>query len=333
MPATWDPENASGAQQRRVIIGLNTKTDELWFYARGPGERRLLVRGEDVPVELVATRGIEGTEDYITLSVLPVPADWIPSTSYPMTWGLFEEDEKLRSVFLRVNKIGSKTYALSGRNTVLSSRVLTELMDRQVTRGGAVDADFDPTDELVDQAVAAAMLAASRLDPVELRRWSDEFLQAPPDGPPPITARSGLKPPEQGDSWAEGDCLSGWAWDREDQDRILNVAVMRDGVPLLVVPADTIDRSLEDVPGRGAHAYRIPVLPEFLDGDYVQLRVYETGGPVYRGRLDVIHDDEGPRLRRAREDSDPKRRPIGAGAAGASSTRNEAAPKRWWNRR
>jgi hypothetical protein len=108
---------------------------------------------------------------------------------------------------------------------------------------------------------------------------------------------------------------------------------MRDGVPLLVVPADTIDRSLEDVPGRGAHAYRIPVLPEFLDGDYVQLRVYETGGPVYRGRLEVIRDDEGPRLRRAREDSDPKRRPIGAGAAGASSTRNEPAPKRWWNRR
>ena len=37
MPATWDPENASGAQQRRVIFGLNTTKDEIWFYARGPG--------------------------------------------------------------------------------------------------------------------------------------------------------------------------------------------------------------------------------------------------------------------------------------------------------
>ena len=70
MPATWDPENATGAHQRRVILGLNAAQDELWFYARGPGERRLLVRGEEVPVDLVATRGVEGTEDYITLSVL-----------------------------------------------------------------------------------------------------------------------------------------------------------------------------------------------------------------------------------------------------------------------
>ena len=52
---------------------------------------------------------------------------------------------------------------------------------------------------------------------------------SPPDGPRPITARSGLKPPEQSEGWAEGDWLNGWAWDREDQERILHVAVMREG--------------------------------------------------------------------------------------------------------
>jgi glycosyltransferase involved in cell wall biosynthesis len=324
MPATWDPENASGAQQRRVIIGLNTAQDELWFYARGPGERRLLVRGEDVPVELVATRGIEGTEHYITLSVLPVPAEWIPSTSYPMVWGLYEEDEKLRSVFLRVNKIGAKTFALSGRNTVLSSRVLTELMDRKVGRAERDLEVVDGTDDLADRAVADAVGAVkSRPDPRRVVALSEELLATVPEGLRPITARSGLKPPEQGEGWTEGDWLNGWAWDREDQDRILHVAVTREGEPLLLVPADTSDRSLEGVPGRGAHAFRIPVLREFLTGGDLQLRVWEAGGPVHRGRLYVSQDDL-PRLRRVRDNRDEPARAMPAASARQA--------KRWWSR-
>lgn len=318
MPATWDPENASGAQQRRLIIGLSTQQDEIWFYARGPGERRLLIRGEDTPVDLVATRGIEGTEDYITLSVLPVPQEWTPSTSYPMVWGTYDGEEKLRSVFLRVNKIGSRTFALSGRSPVLSARVLTELMDRQF--------EVDMTDELIDQAVATAMdMVNGRTDPERVVALSEELLADLPDGPRPITARSGLKPPEQSEGWAEGDWLNGWAWDREDQERTLHVAVMRDGKPLLVVPADSADRSLEDVPGRGAHAYRIPVLPEFLTGGDLQLTVWEAQGPVYRGRLYVTQGDV-PRLRRVREDRDQAVAP----APVASGTRET---KRWWTRR
>lgn len=331
MPATWDPENASGAQQRRVIFGLNAVQDEIWLYARGPGERRLLVRGEEVPTDLVATRGVEGTDEYITLSVLPVPAEWTPSTSYPLVWGLYDGEEKLRNVFLRVNKIGQKTFALSGRNPVLSSRVLTELMDRQHARVvGQVEDDepveVDPTDEFVSQAVAAAMdVVNGRLDPERVVARSRQLLMESPVGPPPITPRSGLKPPERGEGWFEGEWLTGWAWDREDHDRVLHVAVMREGQPLLVVPADTIDRSLEDVPGRGSHAYRIPVLPEFLEADGVNLRVWETGGPVYRGRLHVEHGEE-PMLRRLRDDEakpvrQPERKPNETGGK-----------KRWWSR-
>lgn len=326
MPATWDPENAGGAQQRRVIFGLNTTKDEIWLYARGPGERRLLIRGEEVDVELVATRGVEGTEEYITLSVLPVPVEWTPSTSYPMIWGLYEEDEKLRSVFLRVNKIGVKTFALSGRNKVLSSRVLTELVDRQFGRSDR-DHMVDSTDDLVDQAVATAMdVVNGRLDPERIKALSTELLASLTDGAPPITGRSGLKPPEQSEGWAEGDWLSGWAWDREDQERVLHVAVMRNGAPLLVVPADVTDRSLEDVPGRGAHGFRIPVLPEFLTGGNVQLRVWEAKGPLYRGRL-FVAEGNVPRLRRVRDDGS---RPGGEGSAPADGS--EPKPKRWWGR-
>jgi glycosyltransferase involved in cell wall biosynthesis len=326
MPATWDPENAGGAQQRRVIFGLNTTKDEIWLYARGPGERRLLIRGEEVDVELVATRGVEGTEEYITLSVLPVPGEWTPSTSYPMIWGLYEEDEKLRSVFLRVNKIGVKTFALSGRNKVLSSRVLTELVDRQFGRSDR-DHMVDSTDDLVDQAVATAMdVVNGRLDPERIKALSTELLASLTDGAPPITGRSGLKPPEQSEGWAEGDWLSGWAWDREDQERVLHVAVMRDGAPLLVVPADVTDRSLEDVPGRGAHGFRIPVLPEFLTGGNVQLRVWEAKGPLYRGRL-FVAEGNVPRLRRVRDDGS---QPGGEGSAPAAGS--EPKSKRWWGR-
>jgi glycosyltransferase involved in cell wall biosynthesis len=321
MPVAWDPENASGAQQRRVIFGLNSAQDEIWLYARGAGERRLLIRGEEVPVERVATRGIEGTEEYITLAVLPVPPEWAPSTSYPMIWGLYEDEEKLRSVFLRVNKIGTKTFALSGRSSVLSSRVLTELMDRQYGRS---ELDLDATDALAHQAVAESIGESDRFDPERIATWSNEFLMNPTDGPHPITARSGLKPPEKDEGWAQGDWLCGWAWDREDHARVLHVAVVREGVPLLVVPADVTDRSLEDVPGRGAHAYRIPVLAEFLTGGTLQLRVWESQAPVYRGRLRVTPGDV-PLLRRVREGEQPVRT--------ASPSNGTPSTKRWWSKR
>ncbi|WP_183094025.1 glycosyltransferase family 4 protein [Nocardioides stalactiti] len=335
MPATWDPENASGAQQRRVIFGLNTAQDEIWLYARGPGDRRLLIRGEETEVELVATRGVEGTDEYTTLSVLPVPTSWTPSTSYPMVWGLYDEADKLRNVFLRVNKIGTKTFALSGRNPVLSARVLTELMDRQLgqTVPGAVSVAtpvVGSTDDLVEQAVAAAMdVVNGRMSAERVVELSRTLLIRPPDGPPPVTGRSGLKPPERGEGWAEGEWLTGWAWDREDQGRVLHVAVMRGDRPLLMVPADVMDRSLEDVPGRGAHAFKIPVLPEFFDGDGLHLRVWEADLPVYRGRLYVERDDE-PVLRRVR-DSDEK--PAPGGSPERQPINETSEKKRWWTRR
>ena len=160
-------------------------------------------------------------------------------------------------------------------------------------------------------------------DPVANRvaATSRELLRKTPEEPRPIKTRSGLKPSEGEDGWGEGDWLHGWAWDREDQERILHVAVARDGVPLLLVPADATDPSLEDVPGRGAHAYRIPVLAEFLTGGDLQLTVWEAGRPVYRGLLQVS-EGEVPRLQRVK--ADPQRK--SAAASDASTT------KRWWRR-
>lgn len=328
MPASWDPENVVGARQRRVIIGLNTQQSEIWFYARGPGERRLLVRGEDQAVELVTSYGQEGTDDHVTLSVLKLPDTWTDGTSYPLVWGLFEADEKLRTVFVRINKIGARTFAMSGRTPVMSARVLTELMDRHLARLGqpaeAVESESE-TDVLVKEALAAAMdVAEGRFDPERIVEQSRTLLEGSPPGPPPITARSGLKPPERREAWAEGDWLTGWAWDREDQSRILHVAVMRGKQPLLVVPADLMDRSLEDVPGRGKHGFRIPVRPEFFDGEEIHLQVWEAGTPVYRGRLYVEHDDE-PLLRRVRSAQEKPAPP--------QQLQTAVSRKRWWSRR
>ena len=102
---------------------------------------------------------------------------------------------------------------------------------------------------------------------------------------------------------------------------------MRNGAPLLVVPADVADRSLEDVPGRGAHGFRIPVIAEFLTGGNVQLRVWEAKGPLYRGRL-YVADGERPRLRRVREDGS---QPGGEGSARAAAG-SDRKPRRWWSR-
>jgi hypothetical protein len=312
MPAMWGPESKRAAAHRRVIFGVHTAKSEIWLYARGPGERRFRVRGDDVPVELVATRGVEGTDEYTTLSVFPVPPTWTPATSYPLLWSLHDGEEELISVFLRVNKVGARTFSLSGRAPALSARLLAELMEK------APDAEAAPTRWSLENAPA---------DPAQVVARSAELLAGSP-GARPAAPGSGLRSPERRGGWAEGDWLSGWAWDRQSPDRTLHVAVVRDGETLLVVPADVVDRSLEDVPGRGAHAYRIPVLPELLTGTELHLEVWEGGSPVYRGGLHVDRSDRtgGPRLRRVQGDQDQP--PVRSGQ-GAPPRRKRS----WWGSR
>jgi hypothetical protein len=319
MPATWDPENASAAQHRRLIVGLDAERDEIWLYARGPGERRLQVRGEDGAVELMAAHGAEGSDDYVTVSTFRVPDTWEAGTSQPLTWGTYDGEEKLRNLFLRVNKIGATTFALWGRNTVLSARALSEVIDRQgktwpqppaadpspPAQADSSAPETDPTEKYVSQAVAAARRFVRRrgdLDPLRVVRGSRDLLADPPmDTPLPISPGSGLKPPHDKEGWPAGEWLHGWAWDREDRGRILHVALVRDQEPLIMVAADRVDRSLNQVPGRDQHAFQVPVLPEFLDGDRLRLEIWEGRLPVFRGRLFVDLEAE-PMLRRVRDD-------------------------------
>jgi len=340
MPATWDPENASAAQHRCLIVGLDAERDEIWLYARGPGERRLKVRGEDEAVEFKLSQGAEGSDDYVTLSTFQVPDYWAPGNSYPLTWGTYDGEEKLRNLFLRVNKVGATTFALWGRNTVLSARALGEVVDRRSkvwqqppspapSPAAPVESPApktDPTEEYVSQAVAAARRFVRRrgdLDPLRAVRRSRDLLQDPPTATPlPISPGSGLKPPHDDDGWPAGEWLIGWAWDREDRDRILHVALVRDQEPLIMVAADRVDRSLDNLPGRGQHVFQVPVLREFLDEDRLRLEIWEGRFPVFRGRLYV--DREGrPMLRRIRDKPDEA----------VIATKGTGRKQRWWSRR
>jgi len=308
IPSTWGPESLRTARERWVIFGLNTAQGEIWLYARGPGERRLLVRGEEVPTRIVATRGVEGGEDHVTLSVFPLPRTWTPATSYPLIWGTFDADEALRTVFLRVNKVGARTFALSGRTPALSTRIVAELMAHLAGEEGA-----PPTEWVLDNAPT---------DPEVVVEQSRALIAEPPTTAP-RNPRSGLRPPAEGRCWAVGEWLTGWAWDRKHEERTLHVAVVRGADPLLVVPADVVDRSLEEVPGRGAHSFRIPVLPEFLEGADLQLQIWEDGTPVHRGELYVDRSGSEPVLRRPPDDDEP-----GPGAALDDAPGSRSKPKR-----
>ncbi|WP_188111221.1 glycosyltransferase family 4 protein [Nocardioides antri] len=321
IPSTWGPESMRAARERKVAFGLNTAQSEIWLYARGPGERRFHVRGEEVPVELFATRGTEGTEDYLTVSVFRLPPTWTPATSYPLMWGLYDGAEKLRTVFLRVNKVGARTFALSGRVPALSTKLLAELVEKHPDLKGVPAAEW-----VVENAPT---------DPAEVVERSRELLDSEPDGAP-VSPRSGLKAPARGDGWSLGDWLTGWAWDRDVEDRVLHVAVVRDGEPVLVVPADVVDRSLEAVAGRGLHGYRVPVTAELLAGGELHLQVWEDASPVYRGGLYVDRDGPEPVLRRLPDEDEkqPAAQDAPTLEAGHPSVGAAARKKRtWWGTR
>lgn len=176
----------------------------------------------------------------------------------------------------------------------------------------------------------ARSLSESRSDPppeaAQLLARSVELLREPPDPQPVlITPRSGLKPPDEHEGWCVGDSLIGWAWDREDRGRVLHVAVTNGAEPLVMVSADLADDSLEDVPGRGLHGFRIPVGPQLFDAEELQLEIWEGRLPVYRGRLYVDRSGE-PMLRRMRETpAEPTPQPVAESPA--------AVKRSWWRRR
>jgi len=351
MPATWDSEDVTAAEQRRVVVGLDAARNELWLYARGPGERRLTVRGETELIDLVASHGVDGTDDHVTLSSFRVPETWEPGTSYPLVWGTYDGQEKIRNLFLRINKIGPTTHVFAGRNPVLSARALWELTDRHplpwpdaadpdhTAHRAAATAEASAAEDLTDDYVLQAVEAARRFveqrqgwDPGEAvarSRCLTETLPVRAEVLAPITSRSGLKAPQGANGWSVGDWLEGWAWDREDRERTLHVAVVRDEELLHLAAADMHDASLSrDVPGRGEHAFRIPVLPEFLAAEGVHLEIWETRSPVYRGRLYVARSvdqdadpDVEPMLRRVR---DEPRKP--------AQDQPAERRRRWWRR-
>lgn len=323
MPAAWTPEAGDGARHRRLLVGLDSDRDELWLYARGPGERRLTVRGEEQLLEPLVSHGEETSEDYVTISTFRVPRTWEQGQSYPLIWGLYEGVEKLRNLFLRVNKIGTATLALACRHPVLPTTRLTEIFEGRTLvgplptplgpgtsepKGGRdpVEEDSsapDRTDEYVTQAVTAAqgfIQKRSPVDPFWIRMRSHELLRDPPPVTPlPITPRSGIVPPLERDGWMAGDVIRGWAWDREDRDRNLHVVLMAGDETLMMVAADRVDRSLDEVPGRELHAFQILVQPEFLAPERLRMEIWEGGAPIFRGRFKVEREDE-PMLRRFR---------------------------------
>ncbi len=222
-----------------------------------------------------------------------------------MVWGLYEEDEKLRSVFLRVNKIGVKTFALSGRNKVLSSRVLTELVDRQFGRSDAA-ARSTPIDDLVDQAVATAMdVVNGRLDPERIkareRRAACQPARRTAADHGKVRAQAARAEPRAGPRATGSAAGPGTARTRSASCTSWSCATASRSSSYRPTSSTGRSRTSRVV---GAHAFRIPVLPEFLAGGNVQLRVWEARG-TRLPRASLRRRGQVPRLRRVREDRQP----------------------------
>lgn len=131
MPVDWDRRDISQALKRALVVALDEDANTLWLYARGPGERRLSVRDSAQSIVQVEAHGDPADENHVTLSRFELPPSWEAGTSYPISWGLYEDDRKLRNQFLRINKISANSFALAARNVILAYPALREMIDRQ----------------------------------------------------------------------------------------------------------------------------------------------------------------------------------------------------------
>ncbi len=132
MPVDWDRDEISQAMKRALVVGLDEAEGELLLYARGPGERRLSVRDHSVDIDLVQAIGDPGRENYVTLHRFVLPETWEAGSSFPLSWAIYQDEQKVRNQFLRINKIGVRTLALTARNTILSKAAMQSILNRQL---------------------------------------------------------------------------------------------------------------------------------------------------------------------------------------------------------
>lgn len=189
--------------------------------------------------------------------------------------------EGLDKEFLQSLRINHNTTILSCMNGVLG----TEDIDVTIPNKSKIDNTTLKT--LLDIALSSGRRGMERQ---LLRHRSNRLLNQL--GDQPVSAhgdiRSFLNPPKSKDGWVKNDWLTGWAWDRNDKERILHIAIVQDSRPLFVVSADLHVPSLGvRTPGLEYHGFRIPVVAEFLDLNRgkITLEVWENRAPVRNGTM------------------------------------------------
>lgn len=144
MPTDWDRNGAEAAQNRFVVAALDEANNTLWLYARGAGERKLFVRSAAQQLTQLETHGQEGADDYITLHTFKIPDAWDAERSYPISFELHAGDERLRNLFIRVNKITPSTYALSSRHPLMTYKALKDLIALRLNKSKPVTPRLTP---------------------------------------------------------------------------------------------------------------------------------------------------------------------------------------------
>ena len=128
MPVDWDREDLSKAAKRALVVALNEAENELLLYARGPGTRELKINHVTQDIHSHEVWEEDDPENTVTLARFNIPAAWEAGISYPISWGLYEGETKIKNQFLRINKIGRNSFTLSARNPILSEPALNRLI-------------------------------------------------------------------------------------------------------------------------------------------------------------------------------------------------------------
>ncbi len=287
----------------KVVIGLDEQRSVLLFLAIGPGERTMVVNNSEIQTRRIETFYQDSNKE-VTLDEWAIPAEWTDGGQYGTKLHL-TNDKDIKTRFVRIMKLAPNVYSVISGSAIPSRDVIDQLLSakkqsgitdrfsglRKLLSGDELpEANTSFLNQALKEVGTEAPENNNRTDAkVSLTELANINWDKPVGSLK--STRAATREKSAGD-FVDSNVIEGWAWDNQQQDSVLTVVVLADGVPVASVKADHFEESLGcRTPGLEQHGFRVTVPIKIIQNSCrIELRVLETRQLVKKGIFNTHAD-------------------------------------------